>query len=1076
MRHRNLWYVVLAVACVGATVYEIPNAKRIGRHILSSRASASSKGNVARSIADAIVAIDPEAAAIATYGLAKPNDQNLGGLVMRYPSNEFFLAQFAERLLETPCIDRRAALAVADRLLALSPENAHYRYFKGWILLKPPRDAGHEREAIRQFELGNHLPGFYLPYSKYQERVDRLCEEAGLDLWAKSKIQPGETGMYFDLTVLLWRSQDTHLTFAAETFEPLSAAVSAAAERLVNAGQTYPQLEHGMFLLQQTETGRLRASALSPEQAWQSRLRASQAAALNDLLGHWYRDLFASGMALAKIGLAAVVPLTLAVQLPLAWLFMVIVNFLRGRGHEASVGIKAAALFVSALLGFPCLFALAAFLDERLPGSFLASIAFAAGPFALAGLLGLLSRLRPLDRTQFGRARRWATLFCAPVWAMGLAFLVIGTAINGPPDGLQHWLVWIAVGLAWTVLWMVVRGVAAYRQHVFKALPCNRILRNRLVQTAILLLVATGILRLVWTNPVAPAVLTSITLLLVGITATHTTENPIIALDGLRRFFARDGQIVATRTKMLHLMSGILLICWAAILVGVHLSAARYQRLEMLLTSPLSLYGPIPPATRETYERVVLADGPTESGRRMQDSGAGVPEHLHLAAPEDVAAFITNRRKEGRVPGDGALLRLAVQGGRDIRPIILAAMKNPNARQAILRRAEWGDSAAKEPLVALFEKEFSDLGESYVEIRQDPNGLQALLAKARWGDDAAKTALEERFTERVAQLPRHPGPVEGEDQDRLRTQLQELVTIHETLIAGSGRGHTGPLTRTDRQRSEVLDTLLIGSNMPAMEPLAPPADVSAQQLESLLDLAGALAFVSEPQEAQARFRWLMPVLVEQRRHNQNPHSRPQRLGPLARDFESRWFYRAIRSLPPSEAAALLTEYVKWPHLSHPFGEADFLDTFAEVGNRALAEWMLQCVAESPPSKEVRDIPVGRIITRFEDFEVSREDTSHEYLESAYPYLSAESTPLLLQHLNSDHIPLRAFVVWRLTTLGYDWPEDQLDTLLKDRAWQVRLNALLASDTPDIGAALADENTIVQAIAGLLAEMPTGSKP
>lgn len=1018
MRHRNLWYVVLAVACVGATVYEIPNAKRIRRHILNSRASesASGKGNVARSIADAIVAIDPEAAAIAVYSLAEPNDQNLGDMVTRYPSNEFFLAQFAERLLGTPCIDRRAALAVADRLLALSPENAHYRYLKGWILLKPPRDAGHEREAIRQFESGNHLPGFYLPFSKYQERVDRLCEEAGLDLWAKSKIQTAETEMYFDLTVLLWRAQDTHLTFAAEIFESLSAAVSAAAERLVNAGQTYPQLEHGMFLLLQTEIGRLRTTALSPEQAWQSRLRASQAAALNDLLDHWYRDLFASSMALVKTGLVAVVPLTLAIQLPLVWLFMVIVNLLRGRNHEASVGIKAAALLVSGLLGFPCLFALAAFLDERLPGLSLASIAFVAGPLALAGLLGLLSHLRPLDRTQSGRARRWATL------------------------------------------------------------PCSRILRNRLVQTAMLLLVATGILRLVWTIPIAPAVLTSITLLLVGITATHTTENPIIALDGLRRCFARDGQIVATRTRMLRLMSGILLICWAAILVGVHLSAAKCQRLEMLLTSPLSLYGPIPPATRETYERLVLADGPTENGRRMQDSGPGVPECLHLAAPEDVAAFITNRRKEGRVPSDGLLLRLAAQGGRDIRPIILAAMEDPNSRQTILRRAEWGDSTAKEPLVARFEKEFSDLGESYVEIRQDPNGLQALLAKARWGDDAVKTALEERFTERVAQLPRHPGPVEGEDRDRLRTQLQELVTIHEALIAGGGRGHTGPLTRKDRQRSEVLDRLLTGADVHGVEPLAPPEDVSAQQLESLLDLAGALAFVSEPQEAQARFRWLMPVLVEQRRHNQDPHSRPQRLGPLARDFESRWFYRAIRSLPPSEAAALLTEYVKWSHLSHPFGEADFPDAFAEAGNRALAEWMLQCVAESPPSKEVRDIPVGRIITRFEDFEVSREDTSHEYIEGAYPYLSAESTPLLLQHLNSDHIPLRAFVVWRLTTLGYDWPEDQLDTLLNDSAWQVRLNALLASDTPDIGAALTDENTIVQAIVGLLAEMPTGSKP
>jgi len=1059
--------IAFAVACVGATLYEIPNGRLIWRCALSGRSSNSALGkdNVASAVSDKVIATDPETGDILTYCLGDPNDQDLGDLVARHPRNEFFLAQLAERLLDVNCIDRQAALTLADELVAISPENAHYRYLKGWILLKPPRDLGREQKALEQFELGNSLSQFYLPYSRYKERVDRLCDRADISLLDRNKAHPSETGMYFDLAVFISRSQGPYATLGSDALRDLSVPVVEIGKRLINNGQTFGQFEHGMFLLRLTEAARLRKLSLPPQQAWQSRLHLGQAMALNEMLQGWYLEAFTSGVAIMKKGLVAVVPLALGLQLPFMWLFMVIVNLLRGRADLAPVGIKAYVLFILGLVSFHGLLVLVALLNKLLPGSSLASIVFMAGPMFVGGVLWLLAHVRPVDHTRFRRGRLWAAVVCGLLWALGLAVLAIDAIANNPPDGLKHWLVLAGVVLGWSALWTIFWAVAAYRQHVFRAVPYDGILRMRIVQTTMLLLMATGIITLVWAVPVVPTVLSFVTLLLVGTIAVHSTEHRIIFWDALRRFFAKRGRMVVTRTKLAHLISAVLLVCWLAILVGVHLSADKWQRLETMRTDPLALYGPLPQATQETYERMVLASQPEKTHYRPWDQDAGVPEHIHLAAPADVTAFLAKRQTEGRPLSDTRLLRLAVQGGRDIRPVVLGALNEPNTLEALLKRAEWGDSEVKEQLVAHFEREFTELGEPYTQIRQDPNCLQGLIMKARWGNEDAKSELERRFAVQMTRLVNAPAQVEN--RDRLRSALGELVTINEALISLSKHGHIGRFMRRNHERSDLLERLLIDADMLDVEPSAQPSDVTAEQLELLLDIAEALTFISEPQEAKARFQWLMAPLLERQRQDHDLRGRSRPRSSLSIGFATCLFYRAMKGVPQPETAALLKEYVKRSQVSDPFEETEFLDILGRAGDRALAEWVLQKVAASPPSKEVRDIPVGRIINIAEDFETHREDTSYEYLEAAFAHLTTESMPLLLAHLDSDNEQLRAFVVWRLTSLEHDWPKEQVHTLLADSNWKIRLNTLFACDPEDLATAITDNNSIVRAVAHIL---------
>jgi hypothetical protein len=80
--------------------------------------------------------------------------------------------------------------------------------------------------------------------------------------------------------------------------------------------------------------------------------------------------------------------------------------------------------------------------------------------------------------------------------------------------------------------------------------------------------------------------------------------------------------------------------------------------------------------------------------------------------------------------------------------------------------------------------------------------------------------------------------------------------------------------------------------------------------------------------------------------------------------------------------------------------------------------------------------------------------------------------LLLEHLDSGNEQLRAFIVWRVTSLGYEWPGEQLDSLRRDGYWKVRMNVLFAFDKNDLAVFAEDENPLVRTVARMLIESET----
>ena len=159
-------------------------------------------------------------------------------------------------------------------------------------------------------------------------------------------------------------------------------------------------------------------------------------------------------------------------------------------------------------------------------------------------------------------------------------------------------------------------------------------------------------------------------------------------------------------------------------------------------------------------------------------------------------------------------------------------------------------------------------------------------------------------------------------------------------------------------------------------------------------------------------------------------------------------------------------------LADPFEENEFADVLKRAGDRELAEWVFQQLVESPPTVEVSDypdgIPVGRPINA-SDVRVTKrsEDVGHRYLQPAFSCLSVESIPLLLEHIDSDNGQLRAFIVWRVTSLGYEWAEEQLADLRRDGYWKVRMNALFARDGDGLASSIDDKNPLVRIVTRML---------
>jgi len=1073
MRVRSKIWIAIIAACTALTVYEIPNVRfvwRCARMAENLNRKFTDKASVYDLLTDEVVATDQEAADILTYCLVEPNDEDLAEMVVRYPLNEFFLAQMAYKMTEANFTDMRAALTLTDQLIELNPDNAHYRYMKGWMLLKPPRDFGLEQEALEQFELGNGLNEFYLPYSNYKERVDKLLDEGDISPLERRRAEPDETSIYWDIVKFMSRAYGTYPKLDKASFHNLSVAVASAGERLVNNARDDGHLNSGILLLSSCEGGRLRHLDLSPAEAQRARFRLSQSEVIGDILGDCLLERWAVSTKpmIMTLAVALLTVFLLPLSFPFVWLFLVVLNGLRGQAKGISVGIITPILFLTGLAGYLGLIFLYGVLATLLSGRFLAGFVFIGTATFAWIVIALLAHIRTLEHTPFGRSRLWATRIYKVLWIVGAISDAVACSLILAEGGLAKWFVFVMVLLYWSMFCVVLWGITVFRHHIFGIIASRELMRNRFGKLVFVLLPMTGIIGLVRSIPVVPWILAFLTVLLVGLVSAQAPVGLLIGLKGIWRIFSREDQIVVTRTKIARVMSTVLLLAWIVSLIGIHMSGGNWPRLNEVLTDPLSVHRPLPKANRETYERVIsreYSQDPNANPRAHYKEDVGLPMELRLVSPEDLQAIIDERYSEGRPIREKMLRELLWRGGHDIRPIVVSILEDPNDLDVLIRRAQWGDSSVKEPLEHAFQDKIVELDKTMATIRENPNSIKSLIVRLTWGDNTVRGRLQQVAQRKLIELSEHVH--EQDNYGELKSGFMTLLEINSVL-----------------RSSLPVKRLIMDANMPELIEDASQAETSGPELlTSLFEIAGALAFLSDSQEATSRYYRVLDLVANvQDERNQSGSERTA--GVLLRAWAGQYreclFFRSLTAVPRSEVTELLKEYMRRRRFNYPLDHLEFLDVFSMAGDRELAEWIFRNVAETHPTVEVTEYPdLVPTLSPINISEVKKmrrikrsKDMTDRYLQPTFPYLGTESIPLLLEHLDSENDQLRAFIVWRVTSLGYEWSQEQLAALRRDSFWKVRMNALFAFERDGIAAFVEDENPLVRAVARILIDAET----
>ena len=149
--------------------------------------------------------------------------------------------------------------------------------------------------------------------------------------------------------------------------------------------------------------------------------------------------------------------------------------------------------------------------------------------------------------------------------------------------------------------------------------------------------------------------------------------------------------------------------------------------------------------------------------------------------------------------------------------------------------------------------------------------------------------------------------------------------------------------------------------------------------------------------------------------------------------------------------------------------ARLADLLADA-DREMAEDLVAALAGLPNAAEPAEEP-GRESEQQRTIRLTRhrDGNTPQCLDAIFAHLGVESIPPLLEHLDSAHDQLRAFIVWRLSSLGYEWPREQFLALQKDSYWKVRLNALFAGNANDLAPALNDLSAVVRVIAQMVVQ-------
>jgi hypothetical protein len=305
-----------------------------------------------------------------------------------------------------------------------------------------------------------------------------------------------------------------------------------------------------------------------------------------------------------------------------------------------------------------------------------------------------------------------------------------------------------------------------------------------------------------------------------------------------------------------------------------------------------------------------------------------------------------------------------------------------------------------------------------------------------------------------------PRTLEGEEKVKLMRQRAEKLNDGDLVLAMRGCGRdvvgiiTGFLDNPDAEQAlvararlgdstakekleELLQTRMHGE-------LEKKEDEQVKHPKTYLDIpakvaeiVGALACISEPNEAARRFL---------------DYIRSREGSDLMEDHE---FFESLILLPTIQARRVIKAYLakarSWRQRAEkmPYGPIRHPDRTLYPLRRIVGLYSDRQIAE--------DIFKIMLLAADADYEFESFQIS--------PYFTGGSAELLNKGLLSENEDMRAWCVWQLRKIGYEWSREELDRLLTDESWKVRANAVLGGGKATVTSAGRDRNGLVR-LAGL----------
>lgn len=221
------------------------------------------------------------------------------------------------------------------------------------------------------------------------------------------------------------------------------------------------------------------------------------------------------------------------------------------------------------------------------------------------------------------------------------------------------------------------------------------------------------------------------------------------------------------------------------------------------------------------------------------------------------------------------------------------------------------------------------------------------------------------------------------------------------------------------------------------------------------DILGALACLSEPEEAGERFL---------------AYVKEKSAADLANDYR---FFNNLKYLPSHQLRGILYTYM----------EKVAQAVTPENGSTSpRAQDILTGTTDGRPRTVRIGLllrPLRKLLGVYGDAILARMVLEHiltvegvfgleYYLEAISPHLDHSAIGLLEGALTGANEQLRAWSMGQLTRLGYQWPAEVLTKLRKDANWQVRVNAVLAGGVENVAWSRDDPHGLVR-LAGMLIE-------